>query len=92
MASRAAALGRWGSTIGPSAREKVAPKWLRTDAPETWPLLTALTFGICLSLTTIAYQLAYNPTILCARARARGYQPTLRRTLARHDIGFSRAG
>jgi hypothetical protein len=91
MASRAA-LRWWPWGIGKPPRSRVTRKWISEEAPEVFPLMLAVGTGLTMGVGTIAYQLLYNPSIMCvflalrrvaSRARARGFWVVF----ARHGVG-----
>jgi hypothetical protein len=70
MASRAA-LRWWPWGIGKPSRSRVTRKWISEEAPEVFPLMFAVGTGLTMGVGTIAYQLLYNPSIMCAVLVAR---------------------
>lgn len=71
----------WGWVTGKPPRAEVMRKWLYTeDAPEVYPLVAATSFGAIMAVSAMAYQLIYNPSILCATARELCMRARSRRT------------
>ncbi len=68
----------WAWSIGKPSVARVRRKWLSEEASETLPLMAAVATGLTMGVATIAYQLLYNPSILCARAWRRGSLQRLR--------------